>query len=71
MVRWELLEPKTHFSFSENWSQYAEKIDEARIEEADGLLDIGCGSGLDPKSVETTRRTRQFTRLIQIGNVET
>jgi 2-polyprenyl-6-hydroxyphenyl methylase/3-demethylubiquinone-9 3-methyltransferase len=86
----DLLELQTHFSFGENWSQYAEKIDEARIEEAEKsllrlvgreaiegktFLDIGCGSGLfslaatrlgcsklmavdlDPKSVETTRKT--------------
>src|SRR5271156_6219260 len=57
----ELLELKTHFSFGENWSQYAEKIDERRIAEAEKsllrlvgreaiegrtFLDIGCGSGL-------------------------
>jgi 2-polyprenyl-6-hydroxyphenyl methylase/3-demethylubiquinone-9 3-methyltransferase len=56
-----LLEFESHFSFGENWAQYAEKIDERRIEEAQkslirlvGLesiagrtfLDIGCGSGL-------------------------
>src|SRR5215475_9627571 len=86
----ELLEVKSHFAFGENWSQYAQKIDEARIAQAEdsllrlvgreniagrSFLDIGCGSGLfslaavrlgckqllavdlDPKSVETTRRT--------------
>jgi predicted RNA methylase len=86
----ELLELDSHFSFGENWSHYAEKIDEARIDEAEKslirlvgreniegktFLDIGCGSGLfslaavrlgakkllavdlDPKSVETTRKT--------------
>ena len=86
----DLLELDSHFSFGENWSHYAEKIDEARIEEAEKsltrlvgreaiegktFLDIGCGSGLfslaavrlgarkllavdlDPKSVETTRKT--------------
>jgi predicted RNA methylase len=86
----DLLELDTHFGFGENWSHYAEKIDEARIEEAEKslirlvgreaiegktFLDIGCGSGLfslaavrlgarkllavdlDPKSVETTRKT--------------
>jgi 2-polyprenyl-3-methyl-5-hydroxy-6-metoxy-1,4-benzoquinol methylase len=57
----ELLELESHFSFGENWSHYAEKIDEARIEEAEKslirlvgreniegktFLDIGCGSGL-------------------------
>jgi predicted RNA methylase len=57
----DLLELKSHFSFGENWSQYAQKIDETRIEQAeqsllrlvgrdaiDGrtFLDIGCGSGL-------------------------
>lgn len=85
-----LLELDTHFSFGENWAQYAEKIDQRRIDEAEkslirllgreavesrSFLDIGCGSGLfslaavrlgcrrlvavdiDPKSVETTRRT--------------
>ncbi len=56
-----LLELDSHFSFGENWSHYAEKIDEARIEEAEKslirlvgreniegktFLDIGCGSGL-------------------------
>jgi len=29
------LQLETHFSFGENWSQYAEKINEARIEEAE------------------------------------
>ena len=62
----ELLELDSHFSFGENWSNYAEKIDEARIAEAEKslirlvgreniegktFLDIGCGSGLDRKSV--------------------
>ena len=57
----DLLELESHFSFGENWSHYAEKIDEARIEEAEKslirlvgreniegktFLDIGCGSGL-------------------------
>jgi predicted RNA methylase len=56
-----LLEFESHFSFGENWAQYAEKIDETRIEEAEKsllrlvgretiqghtFLDIGCGSGL-------------------------
>lgn len=56
-----LLEVESHFSFGENWAQYAEKIDERRIEEAEKslirlvgresiqgrtFLDIGCGSGL-------------------------
>jgi predicted RNA methylase len=56
-----LLELESHFSFGENWAQYAEKIDETRIEEAEKsllrlvgresiegrtFLDIGCGSGL-------------------------
>jgi len=56
-----LLELESHFSFGENWAQYAEKIDERRIEEAERslirlvgreaiegrtFLDIGCGSGL-------------------------
>ena len=56
-----LLELESHFSFGENWAQYAEKIDERRIEEAEKslirlvgresiagrtFLDIGCGSGL-------------------------
>jgi len=55
------LQLETHFSFGENWSQYAEKINESRIEEAEKslqrlvgreaiegrtFLDIGCGSGL-------------------------
>jgi len=86
----DLLELESHFSFGENWSHYAEKIDESRIEEAEKslirlvgreaiegktFLDIGCGSGLfslaavrlgarkllavdlDPKSVQTTRKT--------------
>jgi 2-polyprenyl-3-methyl-5-hydroxy-6-metoxy-1,4-benzoquinol methylase len=86
----DLLEVQTHFSFGENWSRYAQKIDESRIAEAEksllrlvgreaiagkSFLDIGCGSGLfslaalrlgcrkllavdlDPKSVETTRKT--------------
>jgi 2-polyprenyl-3-methyl-5-hydroxy-6-metoxy-1,4-benzoquinol methylase len=89
-VTQDLLELETHFSFGENWSQYAQKIDETRIAEAEKslirlvgreaiegktFLDIGCGSGLfslaavrlgcrkllavdlDPKSVETTRKT--------------
>jgi predicted RNA methylase len=95
----DLLELESHFSFGENWSHYAEKIDEARIEEAEKslirlvgreniegktFLDIGCGSGLfslaavrlgarkllavdlDPKSVETTRRT--LSRYAPGGN---
>jgi predicted RNA methylase len=56
-----LLEVESHFSFGENWAQYAEKIDERRIEQAEKslirlvgrekiqgrtFLDIGCGSGL-------------------------
>jgi predicted RNA methylase len=56
-----LLEFESHFSFGENWAQYAQKIDEKRIEEAEKslirllgresiegrtFLDIGCGSGL-------------------------
>jgi predicted RNA methylase len=57
-----LLEFESHFSFGENWAQYAQKIDERRIEEAERslirllggrewiegktFLDIGCGSGL-------------------------
>ena len=90
MTTRDLLDLKSHFSFGENWSQYAQKIDETRIEQAEQsllrligreaiegrtFLDIGCGSGLfslaavrlgckqlvaidlDPKSVETTRRT--------------
>ena len=90
MTTQDLLELKSHFSFGENWSQYAVMIDQARIEQAEEsllrlvgreaiqghtFLDIGCGSGLfslaavrlgckqllavdlDPKSVETTRRT--------------
>jgi predicted RNA methylase len=90
MTTQELLEVKSHFAFGENWSRYSQKIDEARIEQAEQsllrlvgreaiqrrtFLDIGCGSGLfslaavrlgckqllavdlDPKSVETTRRT--------------
>ncbi len=95
----ELLELDSHFSFGENWSHYAEKIDQARIEEAEKsllrlvgreniegktFLDIGCGSGLfslaavrlgarkllavdlDPKSVETTRKT--LSRYTTGGN---
>jgi 2-polyprenyl-3-methyl-5-hydroxy-6-metoxy-1,4-benzoquinol methylase len=95
----DLLELDSHFSFGENWSHYAEKIDEARIEEAEKslirlvgreniagktFLDIGCGSGLfslaavrlgakkllavdlDPKSVETTRKT--LSRYAPGGN---
>jgi predicted RNA methylase len=86
----DLLGLQSHFSFGENWSQFAHKIDEPRIQEAEKslirligregiqgktFLDIGCGSGLsslaavrlgcrkllavdlDPKSVETTRKT--------------
>jgi len=56
-----LLDQRTHFAFGRNWLDYADKIDEARIDRAmdglcrlsgrprlDGLsfLDIGCGSGL-------------------------
>ncbi|MFW0871383.1 MAG: class I SAM-dependent methyltransferase [Patescibacteria group bacterium] len=56
-----LKEVDSHFAFGENWSEYAQKIDATRIEEAEkGLLrlleaeeiqgktflDIGCGSGL-------------------------
>src|SRR3984893_16788135 len=56
-----LLEFESHFSFGENWAEYAQKIDERRIEEAEKslirllgreaiegktVIDIGCGSGL-------------------------
>ncbi len=56
-----LLSADSHFAFGKNWLEYAQKIDEARIDQAvadlqrlagrerfDGLsfLDIGCGSGL-------------------------
>ncbi|BFU93734.1 MAG: SAM-dependent methyltransferase [Nitrospira sp.] len=51
---------ESHFRFGENWRAYAEKVDEAAIEEAvhglrrlagsemsgKRILDIGCGSGL-------------------------
>jgi len=57
----QLLELRTHYTFGENWSQYAVKINEQRIVEAEKslirllgreaiagktFLDIGCGSGL-------------------------
>ena len=57
----DLLQLDSHFSFGENWSNYAGKINEGRIEEAEKslvrlvgreaiegktFLDIGCGSGL-------------------------
>jgi predicted RNA methylase len=100
-VTQDLLELESHFSFGENWSQYAQKIDDARITEAENslirlvgreaiqgrtFLDIGCGSGLfslaavrlgcrkllavdlDPKSVETTRKT--LSRYAPGGNWE-
>jgi predicted RNA methylase len=56
-----LLTLESHFSFGENWEQYAQKIDEKRIQEAEEslirligrnaiqghtFLDLGCGSGL-------------------------
>jgi|SRR5690348_981992 len=56
-----LLEQASHFAFGKNWLDYANKIDEPKIEQAvsdlrrlageetlEGLtfLDIGCGSGL-------------------------
>jgi predicted RNA methylase len=56
-----LLALESHFSFGENWEQYAQKIDERRIHEAEkslirligrnaieghSFLDLGCGSGL-------------------------
>jgi predicted RNA methylase len=61
IVSQNLLELESHFSFGENWAEYAQKIDEKRIEEAEKsivrlvgkeaiegrtFLDIGCGSGL-------------------------
>ena len=61
IVSQNLLELERHFSFGENWAEYAQKIDEKRIEEAEKsivrlvgkeaiegrtFLDIGCGSGL-------------------------
>jgi 2-polyprenyl-6-hydroxyphenyl methylase/3-demethylubiquinone-9 3-methyltransferase len=61
IVNQNLLELESHFSFGENWAEYAQKIDEKRIEEAEKsmirlmgreaiqgktFLDIGCGSGL-------------------------
>ncbi|HET9048726.1 MAG TPA: class I SAM-dependent methyltransferase [Chiayiivirga sp.] len=61
MTTSDLLSADSHFAFGKNWLDYAQKIDEARINQAvadlqrlagrerfDGLsfLDIGCGSGL-------------------------
>jgi 2-polyprenyl-3-methyl-5-hydroxy-6-metoxy-1,4-benzoquinol methylase len=61
MMKEDLLQVDSHFSFGENWSEYARKIDEKRIVEAEeslirlvgreaiegrSFLDIGCGSGL-------------------------
>ena len=61
MQQEDLLLQETHFAFGKNWLDYADKIDEARIDQAvadlrrlSGLeslagksfLDIGCGSGL-------------------------
>ena len=46
-MRQELLELKTHFSFGENWSQYAEKIDETRSEGGGEVLDSFGGPGND------------------------
>jgi len=61
IVSQNLLELESHFSFGENWAEYAQRIDEKRIEEAEKsvvrlvgkeaiegqtFLDIGCGSGL-------------------------
>lgn len=52
---------RSHFAFGENWSEYANKINDTRIQEAEegllrlipaedlrgkSVLDIGCGSGL-------------------------
>src|SRR5215468_8159747 len=55
-----LLDRDTHFEFGENWRDYAELIDQRRVDDAteglrklfpDGIsgktfLDLGCGSGL-------------------------
>jgi Ribosomal protein L11 methyltransferase (PrmA) len=55
-----LLDRDTHFEFGENWKNYAELIDQRRIDDAieglrkrlpDGIFgetffDLGCGSGL-------------------------
>lgn len=55
-----LLTQESHFAFGKNWLDYADKIDEPRIEQATqdlrrllggdlkgkSFLDIGCGSGL-------------------------
>jgi 2-polyprenyl-6-hydroxyphenyl methylase/3-demethylubiquinone-9 3-methyltransferase len=60
-VNHDLMELQSHFSFGENWEEYARKIDERRIKEAEKSLvrlvgresiqgrtfiDIGSGSGL-------------------------
>ena len=49
IVSQNLLELESHFSFGENWAEYAQKIDEKRIEEAEsffypciGLLGADC-----------------------------
>lgn len=61
MTKNDLLNVESHFAFGKNWLDYAQKIDEPKIEQAildlqrlsglerfDGksFLDIGCGSGL-------------------------
>lgn len=61
MSKMRLLDVETHFAFGKNWAEYAEKVTEDKIAEAerglqrllaqdrlDGLsfLDIGCGSGI-------------------------
>ena len=39
-----LLEFESHFSFGENWAQYAQKIDERRIEERSALTRACTGA---------------------------
>lgn len=68
-----LLEAESHFAFGKNWLDFAQKIDEAKIEQAvadlqrlsgrerfDDLsfLDIGCGSGLHALAATRMGATR-------------
>jgi 2-polyprenyl-6-hydroxyphenyl methylase/3-demethylubiquinone-9 3-methyltransferase len=85
MTEQDLKSVSTHFAFGENWSSYAETIDDQRIDEAiaglkklvgddlSGLsfLDIGCGSGLHSLAAHRLSAARVVSLDIDKHSVET